>query len=572
MANADVIYAIAVQGASDAIAAFNNVGVASKKATEETSTSVNRLGTQANTLADAFKKVSRDIGTVGGQAAQTFTHAADEALSLVGMITGGGGVVAAISVAGVVTSRLYEGWKKYKDEQQQAVTAGISWWSKHNEELKKAVDLQGKVFGGSGAVSRADAEKSILASRAEIAKLTADIDEKEKDAAYRVGPDRVKRQQEIADLVAKRGLFETDLTKSIGIRQQYLDASRQSQRDALEDAKQALEIARATAAAEERKQLLAGKLAAEGGWMAKAMFGAEAKSKSMSDFLSADAEETDLDRLIEFQGSQFANIIELQRNIDKDKFKDLGDAALAGHEKVQKLVSSIKDIKFATDAFKNVTAPTFEAGMMVISSAMSVANKYLDQFGTINRDNWRDMLSFSKDKQAAFAAEAQAALWSLARQAAPKAIYENAEGIASAAAAAGEYGKGNVAGGVLLSAAAVGHYAASAAYGTIAVAAGGGSLAIGAARGKGGLVAASPGGGGGMSGGPGASPRSGGGGFTPSVGGGSPSGGGSVNITYVYEAGSINAADERATARTVADGVGNARGSWFERRRMERRV
>jgi hypothetical protein len=78
---------------------------------------------------------------------------------------------------------------------------------------------------------------------------------------------------------------------------------------------------------------------------------------------------------------------------------------------------------------------------------------------------------------------------------------------------------------------------------------------------------------------PSASGGSGGGG---SPGGGSPSrgrsggsgesGGGSVNITYVYEAGSINANDERATARTVTRAVGNARGSWHERRLLERRT
>jgi hypothetical protein len=268
--------------------------------------------------------------------------------------------------------------------------------------------------------------------------------------------------------------------------------------------------------------------------------------------------------------------IEAKRQKDIAHYKALGDAALESADKQKRLVSEITSLSAALQYVKNVSAPTFSAGMMVIDSAMSVTNKYLEEFGQINRDNWRDLLNWSKDKQAAFAAEAQAALWSLARQAAPKAVFENAEGIASAAAAAGEYGKGNVAGGVLLTAAAVGHYAASAAYGTIAVAAGGASLAIGSQRGSGGMFAAAPGGGSPSPSGGGPSGGGGGGGGSPTRsrggGGDGSGGGGGVSITYVYEAGSINANDERATARTVTRAVGNARGSWHERRLLDRRT
>jgi hypothetical protein len=564
----NVIYRVQVSGVEQARAAIASVPGTAAAATET-------LSVRTNRLADSFKMVSRDIGTLGGAASQTFTHMADEALSIVGVITGGGGLVAAISVAGIVIGRLAEAWKDYETSERAAAKFSTEWLTKHNKQLEEALVLQRKTTASLSGETRASAEEKILATTTKINELKTQIAKTEADSAYRVGKDKEDREKKLLDLTSQLYLFETDRNQAIQARQLILDENSRRMREEYEIAKNVAAEMRHIQAANEAIERKVANLAAEGGWVAKAFFGNEAKAKKLSDFLDADAMEDELDRVIAFSKDPLALMDEEDRKKKIGFYKALGDGALEAAEKQKALAREVMSVSYAMQAIRNVGAPAFAAGMLVVDSAMGVANKYLDEFGKINRDNWKDLLTFSKDKQAALAAEAQAALWSLARQAAPKAIFENAEGIASAAAAAGEYGKGNIPGGVLLTAAAVGHYAASAAYGTIAVAAGGASLGIGAMRGSGGMFSASSSGGGA----PSASGGSGGGG---SPGGGSPSrgrsggsgesGGGSVNITYVYEAGSINANDERATARTVTRAVGNARGSWHERRLLERRT
>lgn len=576
MANADVIYAIAVQGAEDAVKAFGKVSAATKSV----EVAQDNMAAKANHYADAFKKVSRDIGTVGGQAAQAFTHIADEALSVVGMLTGGG-LTAALAGVGIGVGAVVLAYKAWNDETAESKRLADQAVESHNKLLASAKKNADDAFASTTRMNAEQLRRVSIEKQLLVVALQLDQQKRLAEAASQEG-NAVNRAIAMAKI---RKESDAEIAKASAESEAALGKFNVAQARATE-----MEVTRVKL--DEQKERGDRAKKAEDDRQSEELRASERADAQMrrdqSDAAAREqaADDARLDKMRKDDEKRRADEKKSQEEWDKEEqdaasrvadafgeaAKRKEDAAIKAAAAFKKMRDEIMNIGFAAAAFKNVTAPTFDAGMMVINSATGLANKYLDEFGTINRDNWRDMLSFSKDKQAAFAAEAQAALWSLARQAAPKAIYENAEGIASAAAAAGEYGKGNVAGGVLLTAAAVGHYAASAAYGTIAVAAGGGSLAIGAARGKGGIVAASPGGGGGgMSAGPGASPRSGGGGFTGGGGSTSP-GGGAVNITYVYEAGSINAADERATARTVADGVGSARGSWFERRRMERRV
>jgi hypothetical protein len=582
MANADVIYAIAVQGAQDAINAFNSVGAASKAPKDSASTWTKFSGSLDH-VSDSAKKVARDMDATGNKIAESSLKAIDNVTGLASAIAMG--PFSLVGAIGLVAGgwAIYNNYANKAEELNKRTKASLDALASSTralaeqqvnlndadeKQLKHREDVTALVIE-SNALTLQGMNLNLMGFRmaaAEQKRSLNDLDLNDPTGAVRVAKYQLTMET-LADLEAQ---FTGALKMQEDARTEFTDLRRRRVLAAIKETEaEKVDVTKKGADDEARKFK-------EGERAFYAVMDARARAyeKDKADKLRAQKESGDI--LAEAYREIAQDEIDAAKKA-ADEFekaaKKKADAAEKAALAFKKMRDELMSVGTAVGVFKNVTAPTFDAGMMVINSATGLANKYLDEFGTINRDNWRDMLSFSKDKQAAFAAEAQAALWSLARQAAPKAIYENAEGIASAAAAAGEYGKGNVAGGVLLTAAAVGHYAASAAYGTIAVAAGGGSLAIGAARGKGGLVAASPGGGGGgMSAGPGASPRSGGGGGFTGGGGSSTPGGGSVNITYVYEAGSINAADERATARTVADGVGNARGSWFERRRMERRV
>jgi len=566
MANADVIYAIAVQGAQEAVAEFNKVGTATKQVAEAQV----GLADKANTYADAFKKVSRDIGTLGGQTAQAFTHAADEALSLVGII-GKGGLGAAISGAGLAVGALAFAWSAARDKA---------------DEYKKIADEALKKDKAEGV---ADSVKRIADEYNNAARAANNYDRATLQSELKA-VERVLETKQSELFVARSAVDRERINSEIGDLEKRRDSVRGRLSDISDEEEQQFKMAEA------EKQFATEKEARENAqrererkWAEQERASDHADSQMRREDAEADRRQKEeenkrLDAIREDeekkrkdaarQESEYAKDEEEAANRAADAFaraairkSDAADKAAAA---IKKLRDEITNVGFAAQAFKNVTGPIFSAGMSVIETSTGLATKYLIDFGTVNRDNWRDMLRWSKDKQAAFAAEAQAALWSLARQAAPKAAYEFAEGIASFAGAASEGAKGNIPGAALHTAAGWGHLGASNLY--MAIAGGGavGALAIGASRGAGGPIPTAGGGRGA------APPVSGGGGApSPSVGGGSRDsggGGGSVNITYVYEAGSINAADERATARTVANGVGAARGSWFERRRMERRV
>ena len=539
------------------------------------------LSERANKLADAFKMVSRDIGTVGGAAAQAFTHAADEALSVIGIITKGGlgAVLAGVGLAAGAVALAYSLWN---DETEESKRLAVEAEKSHKALVAASKDGANQAFEATKKLNaeqtrRLAIEKDLLVAALEQDKLAKMLEaSKDANVADRVtARAKVEKDSDAAIAKAKEERETAWASYRVQINKELNKEITRNEVDEQEERrKKAQAIAEKQAQDEAARNQRSAEAAVEfDNRMAREAMAREDAQISMAAKREEDARKAEAKAEVEWSKEEQDAVTRAA-----DAFAAAAvrkeEAAQKGAEKIKKMREEIVNVGFAAAAFKNVSAPTFSAGMMVIDSAMSVTNKYLEEFGQINRDNWRDLLNWSKDKQAAFAAEAQAALWSLARQAAPKAVFENAEGIAAAAAAAGEYGKGNVAGGVLLTAAAVGHYAASAAYGTIAVAAGGASLAIGSQRGSGGMFAASPGGGSPSPSGGG--PSGGGGGGSPTRsrggGGGDSGGGGGVSITYVYEAGSINANDERATARTVTRAVGNARCSWHERRLLDRRT
>ena len=565
MANADVIYAIAVQGASDAIAAFNAVNEASKKAAAtahlhdlsmtSSAKSTGVFSESVNKLADSFKMVSRDIGTVGGQAAQTFTHIADEALSVVGILSGPSGMAAGIGIAGLAVGALAAAFSVASDKANEY--KGIA-----DRALDRAIvnGYKDAVNGISDAfvAARNEAENySETAEAATVLGLTGLIEKKQSELF--VANDKVTRTR----LNAEIGLFTLQL-ENAKARLKFI-ADEKAQRDALaESEKEAAIQESAREKAKEKRDKERMQAGADSyALFEKAAANISAKNKKDQDDIDAakKKERDEEDRL----HKEMLGILERDQAQERDAkikfYKELGDAALSAAEKLKKLKLAEKEAMRAA-----VVDAGYAPSMFVIGNATSFATGQLKAFGQINRDNWRETLTMTEDKKEAFFAEAQAAIFNMGIQAGTKSIFEGAEAVKEGALMFGAIASKDFPAATLHAKSALTHAASSAIYGTIGVGAVGTSFAVGALHGA-------PGGGAGGGGGsrkgmdnmP--SAPSGGGG-----GGGSPSGGGAVNITYVYEAGSINAADERATARTVAEGVGNARGSWFERRRMERRV
>lgn len=235
----------------------------------------------------------------------------------------------------------------------------------------------------------------------------------------------------------------------------------------------------------------------------------------------------------------------------------------------------------------------YGASTMVMNAMMQPLIATLQTYGSINRENWRDLLAFTEDSRDAFAAQVQQALWSLAMQAGQKSLFEVGEQYREQALAIGSAATGNFVGASLHMASASQHGVASALYAGIAGVSGGASIGVGMQRGEGGLFGLSK-----QEKEEKESKEKSGGGFgrqriyqdTPfgrvykDIGDDSASDSSgpssrslsskeeskTVVVNFNYSSGSINAQDRDAAAATVSQAAREARRDGFMRRRMER--
>lgn len=565
MANADVIYAIAVQGAEDAVKAFGKVGAATKSV----EVAQDNMAAKANHYADAFKKVSRDIGTVGGQAAQAFTHIADEALSVVGMLTGGG-LTAALAGVGLGVGAVVLAYKAWNDETTESKRIADHAVESHNKLLASAKKNADDAFASTTRMNAEQLRRVSIEKQLLVVALQLDQQKRLVEAAAEEGNAKnraiamAKIRKESDEEIAKASkesevaLGKFNVAQARATEMEVTRVKLDEQKERADKAKKA-EESRAKEGDDEARKFKDGERAFYDVMNARA----RAYEKDKDAKLKADQEGRNL-----LEQAYQINAASDEENAKKvaDALEKQRQAAQKLREERQKLNEEIRKT-LLLGAGEQAFSASYGAGMFVIGNATSFASGQLKEFGNINRDNWRDTLAMTEDKKAAFLAEAQAALFNMGVQAGVKSFFEQAEALKETALMFGSLAMNDPKGVAAHGAAAAGHAVAAGAYSVIAVGGAGASLGIGAMRGGGGLAAAGPGAGGGRSG-----PSPSGGSAAGPRAPGASDGGGATNITFVYEAGSINAADERATARTVANGVGAARGSWFERRRMERRV
>jgi hypothetical protein len=151
----NVIYRVQVSGVEQARAQVASVPAAANA-------SMTSLSQRAGSLADAFKVVSRDIGTLGGSTAQAFTHMADEALSVVGILTGGAGITAGIAAIGLAVGGLSALWQSEEAAMKRAT-----------EEKKGALEATRTLVSS---IAKTIIEEQGDATEAQVVQLRAEID------------------------------------------------------------------------------------------------------------------------------------------------------------------------------------------------------------------------------------------------------------------------------------------------------------------------------------------------------------------------------------------------------------
>lgn len=545
----------------------------------------------AKSLGDAFKAVSRDIDVFAGDAGAKFGRVASDAFGVAEALGTGGvlGAVVGISAAVGIGSLAWNAWKEASTQAAKREAVALKEVADELERIsgfaKQALD-----FNKEGDKSAKDLQetidlrkKEIELTRVSVTALRDSIEQKR---------NALKRQLYIDSIeVVEFNQFKEDSERKIqellttihfkGIEARRLEDLRVHALGR-EDAKKEEEAVKKDQEKFERDKTAAAKAATDREYQrflwAEGVFRRvekESRDKRLKDEKEANDEQEEENRQIakeradklQEESNDFRVLEEAeekrQRAIEKTR------EALERKEEAEK-----RAMKAAMDAAKQQIIATgvntvYSVSMYGVGKSVDFVSSELEVFRDINRDNWRDMLAITEDTKAAWAAKAQSALVSLAIESGKMAIFENAEAIKEGALAAGEFGSGNVAGGILHAASGAMHYAASAAYGTIGVGAAVGAGTFAASRGAGGPFKATSseramgGGGGGGGGDFPESPRSSGG-----AGGGGGDRPAQVVVNINNQAGSITPADERRAARTTGRFVARAHQDAFMRREM----
>lgn len=545
----------------------------------------------ASQLGDVFKGLSRDIDVIGGQMTAQATKGISDVLGVVEAL-GSGGILGPIAVVTTVIGGIVTLVGQWKAEEEEVRKKAEEVKKAHEAALTAATEWAGKLAGAMQAGNAAVTDQEIAIKNATISArglaeaqliLEVGIARVAKARASDVAGMRAADAQE-REAVSRLAEFKAGTAALVVERDRRLDkqvkdearAARQDEareyNKALDEKAKARKAAAEAALREERETQAA---------MASSRAASEKSSADHTKLLEDDRREaaeerarwdksiTDLEALQaenEAAGSRNAEAAEqkaaeqLARRTEKEE-----DLRRAIQERTAAQVQATK-----ASLMDSAANETHAASMMVITAAMGPVTQQLQQFGRINRENYRDMLTITENTVAAWAAIAQAAAWSLALQAGAKSIYETAEAYKETALAFGSIAMYDSVGASNHFISAGIHSTSAAAYAAIGGGAAGVSLGIGAMRGEGGLV--------GLTkeerekqerdrAGPGGSRDTG-----PALGGPSTRGStggnaGPVVVNFVYEAGAINAQDRDAAAATVARASSTVRRDGFMRRR-----
>lgn len=544
----------------------------------------------AKSFGDVFKGLSRDIDVIGGQVTAGATKAISDVLGIAEAVGSGGvlGPIALVSAAvgGVVA--LVGQWKREEQELEEKAAAVAKAHQRAADDARKMADaLAAGFLRVNKAISDQDiaqqnatitarglvqaqliGEAGILRARAATALHTERDVAKHLDLTKEAEAARVRAAEFATATAAMVRARDLDLEKQVRAEQREMDRERARESAAAYEKAETAKAARAQQTADFYAAALA------------RMAEADARRKAQQDKDGEDYEQQQRASAAALEALQAedaaagsANEIKRQEEemkLEKERIDLLTD-------RKQKEIELARALEERARAQLSVNAETqigtsvnmaYGASTMVLNAMMQPLIQTLQVYGTVNRENWRDLLAFTEDSKAAFAAQVQTALWSLAMQAGQKSIFEVGEQYREQALSLGALATGNFVGASVHMMSAAQHGVASTVYAGIAGASAGASVGVGMTRGEGGLF--------------GLTKeererkeRDRGGGETRMPGQGGPAarggGGGSdgpVVVNFVYEAGAIDARSRDAAAATVAEASRHARRSGFTSRMM----
>lgn len=574
-------YASGVEKAKVAQVAFTDTAV------QGTTT----LSERANKLADAFKMVSRDIGTVGGAAAQAFTHAADEALSVIGIITKGGlgAVLAGVGLAAGAVALAYSLWN---DETEESKRLAVEAEKSHKALVAASKDGANQAFEATKKLNaeqtrRLAIEKDLLVAALEQDKLAKMLEaSKDANVADRVTA-RAKAEKDSDAAIAKakeeretawasyRVQINKELNKEITRNEVDEQEERRKKAQAIAEKRAQEEAARnqrsAESAVEFDSRMAREAMAREALQMQAAVDVAAAEKKLDDDEAKRkeDMAAEDRARFLEEQERDAARMDSLRASDQAIK------AALREQTKAQAALREEQTKAMLAAKMQEVAQIAQAAVMMAASPVVAELTSQVHALAMANRETYRDLIIFNEEWPALIAAKAQAVLAGIAAEATGRAAMEFAEAGAMTALGIGYLAIPGMQGFAAPAfASAASHAASGVAFGALAGATFAGAVAIGSVRGEGGLVAltkaeqeeqdrkrTSDGGG---------SSFSGGGPSGGMYGGGGERGGRgtSIVVNINNEPGSIAPEDQDRAAVATARHVARAQRSWFARQQM----
>lgn len=576
----NVVYRVSVSGVEQAKAQVASVPASA-------SASMATLSQRTGHLADAFKMVSRDIGTLGGASAQAFTHMADEALSVVGILTGGVGITAGIAAVGLAIGGLSALWQYEEAAMKRA-----------SEEKSAALEAQKTIIKS---IAASILEENRNATEDDAARIRAEIEATDRLIAVKranlsvTESLRANRGEALHDIKSRADLVRTERDRVAA-----LERENAARGDVLAGIEKELEtrgdmerrrvsmekaLAQETTSMKQAAQVsIAWANAIRAAWQNLQVAKVEVRDNDMSELDRTAAGPDAIEVQMEKDRIERAEALSL--HVDgliasqmgyRDVIVTTASTTMGALEEEE---AQRRELTMATQAqdranLEYAEGMVYAAGvnvayttsMYAVGKGIDYASMELMRFQDINRDNYRDLLQINENTMAAWAQRLQAFLFTTAMEAGRMALMENAMGLGEVARGTGALFTNPAEAATHFVSAGM-HYAASAAYGTFAGGAAVGFGVVAASRGQGGLFAsASTDQGGGLSSG------GGGGGGAPS--GGSYGGGGergsrspSIVVNINNEPGAITPEDQDRAAVATARHVARAQRSWFARQQM----
>jgi len=615
---------VGVDGAEEAVKQLGDVEGAQKKAAEESKKSNANWSSSLDEVGGSLKEVGKDLDNVGLASFKSSAMMAEGALSVVKAL-GAGGVGGLIGAATVAAGVIYQLADAHKTAEAQAAKQ----FETYSKEVTRITDL---ILAARKVLTQEDfakKEAELLARKAaNEARYWDMVVARDKVVAAKrfaaqmewvpgAGPVATKAVKDAQEELLK-------LEQDYGAETAAIERETRANRDAAAKA-DAVAFGEWKAANDKKTrqdELKASEDAAKKKWDAEvtlwhnvvALANESAKKRADKAREFARSENQDIMKMADATASQIENRIarandELVRlrgefaRSNEDRVKSFYAFAVPTNDEITRLLKLVEGTKEAAlaaalrrDAERELAAEVrkrreedtkaivvqaaLSAETMAYGVVMSVVQPIVTDFtdalatlGTINRENYRDLVIFSNELPAIIAREVQARLGAMGAEATGKAIMSSADGLRETALGFGMLFINPADAAAHFTAAGV-HFAAASAYGTLGTGALIGAGSIGALRGGGGPIALTQeekdtldmrrGRDGSFSfGGDGGGDGGGGG----SIAGRQASGDGTF-VVNVNQYSTISSADEQKGARAVAIVTRRALSNAFDRRRM----